>query len=370
MRHFNLLLCALALFVCSCTQAGDSKEHLTIDDIINGTGGGNDGDDVKIDESVIQAAGLTDLMRTKAEAWRSASVGENCRNGVYVYSATFKKYASEPSKLAARIAVLGFKDVYLSTGDKSDISGASSALKKFISSCSSYGISVYVIRLSEASMLSDASVVDSDVSLVAGYNSKVARAERIAGISADIEPHIVRKSNPSGVLDAKGEEIFWNSDTGYGKNGPNDILLKYTLERLGAAGNALHDKSMHLAEAVLPNYQREFDAGRLAYGSTPQFLECCDFLIAMAYKTTKEKIWDYANLVVSASSVPQSVSVCIKTKLNDADSSTIVPRTWSYLLETASYIMEKGSAAVAFRGLDMFTYEGLEQMWEWTSDAN
>lgn len=370
MRYFNLLLCALALFVCSCTQAEGPNKHLTVDDIINGSGSGNDGDGFTIDDAVLQAAGLTDLMRTKAEAWRDASAIGNCRNGVYVYSVTFQKYSSEPSKLAARIAVLGFKDVYLSTGGKSDISGASSALRKFISACSSYGISVYAIRLSEASMLSDESVVDSDVQLVAGYNAKVTRAERFAGISADIEPHIVRKSNPSGVLDAKGEEIFWNSDTGYGKNGPNDILLKYTLERLGAAGKALHAKSMRLAEAVLPNYQREFDAGRLSYGSTPQFLESCDFLITMAYKTTKEKIWDYANLVVSASSVPQSVSVCIKTKLNDADSSTIEPRTWSYLLETASYITGKGSAAVSFRGLDMFTYEGLEQMWEWTSDAN
>lgn len=363
-----------ALMVCACTVQGDDSVHPTIDDIINsGNGSGGDTDDsgdFVLDEKTIELAQLTDLMRSKAQEYREASMLDDHRNGVYVYSVSYNAYESNPEVLAARIAVLGFRDVYLSTGGTGKIKSASADLRKFISACTAYGIKVYAIRLSEAKMLSDESIVQEDVDLIASYNAKVSKSERFAGISADIEPHIVRSSNPSGVVDASGAPVYWSSADGYGVGGPNDTLLELTLERLTSASSLLHAKSLSLNEAVLPNYQREFNNGVLGHGSTAQFLECCDFLVTMAYKTTKEKIWDYASYVLDASDKPASVSVCIKTKVNDQDSSTINPRSWSHLIEIASYISRKGSATPSYRGLDIFTYEGIEQMWEWTTDTN
>lgn len=363
-----------ALMVCACTaQGGGNSGHPTIDDIINNGNGGDNNDSAGsfvLDEKTIEAAQLTDLMRSKAQEYRVASMLEGHRNGVYVYSVSYNAYESNPEVLAARIAVLGFQDVYLSTGGTSKIKSASADLRQFISACTAYGIKVYAIRLSEAKMLSDESIVQDDVTLIASYNAKVSKSERFAGISADIEPHIVRSSNPSGVVDDSGAPVYWSSADGYGIGGPNDTLLGLTLERLTSASTLLHAKSLSLNEAVLPNYQREFNNGVLSHGSTSQFLECCDFLVTMAYKTTKEKIWDYASYVLDGTDKPSSVSVCIKTKVNDQDSSTINPRSWSHLIEVASYISRKGNDTPSYRGLDVFTYEGIEQMWEWTNDTN
>ncbi len=67
-------------------------------------------------------AGVTDLMAYKAKAYSKATNLEDndgkdvLFNCVYVYSASIAKYADTPKKLAARIALMGFRGVYLSPG--------------------------------------------------------------------------------------------------------------------------------------------------------------------------------------------------------------------------------------------------------------
>lgn len=387
MTKFTLIVVSL-FCVCACTTQSAGKKHLTIDDIGKDTTSTDptkqdtthvvptppaDTLDISVSEDIEKTADVTSLMKTKAYDWRKASMRQGCRNGVYVYTASFNKYSSNPAKLAARIAMLGYKDVHLSPGiDK--IRDASSDLKAFIRACTEYGIDVYAIRLSNLLLLSDASRVNEDVTMIATYNQKVSKDERFKGISADLEPHIARSNNSDysvPVTDSDGNPIYWNSSTGYYKGGPNDVLLGLTLDRMTQAATLMKSKGLTLAQTILPNWQREFNAGKLTYGSTEQFLVPCSFLVTMAYKTTAEKIWNnFAGLDVEAATRERCVSVCIKTKVNNQDSETISPRTWSNLLRVGEQLSDMGVAKSGYRGLDMFTFEGIEQMWEWTNDTN
>ena len=74
--------------------------------------------------------------------------------------------------------------------------------------------------------------------------------------------------------------------------------------------------------------------------------------------------------MLDAAGKAKSVSIAYKTAMNNVDSASLQPKGWDYLLETSRYLLQKGASKSAFRGLDVFHYEGLETMWEWTSDKN
>ena len=326
----------------------------------------DDSEQPSISEEWIETAGITELMQTKADAYRtnSGSEDDGLRNGVYVYSSTVAKYESNPRQLAARIAVLGFRDVYLSPG-KSKITSADSWLRTFISALSEYGLKAYAVRIADNAILIDESMIDDEVELIKTYNAKVNANERFAGISADLEPHTAKgSSHPGSEL-----PYTWDSSTNYGVGKDNDQLLRITLERLTKAGNALHP-DLGLNEAIFYNYQIYFDRGELSYGSVPQFLNCCDWVIVMAYLNQKESIWEKSEPSLQAAGTEKSVSICIKTAVNSSDSSSIQDQGWNYLLETVKYLREQAADYDAFRGVDIFTYEGLETMWEWLNDKN
>lgn len=368
-----LLLVSALMFACSPEDSG--KGGKTIDEItkeLNNPGNPEDPespetpqDQDEIPASIVELAEATPLMVQKAADYRKASVLKGKRNGIYVYSgATFDSYVSKPEKLAARIYMLGFKDVYLSPGT-SRISNASDGLRKFIAACSNYGIDVYAVALSSLNNLVSSSTTTNEVKSIVNYNNKVQPGQKFAGISADLEPHTCHDSNkPSGI------QYTWDSSANYGKGKDNDQLLHLTLDRLETAGAALHEAGLKLGEAIFYNYQIYFDQGQLEYGSTPQFLASCDYLITMAYLTSKESIWSKSEPGIKAAGKENSVSVCIKTRINNDSGSSIQNLGWNNLLTVAKYISEKGSAYTSYRGLDMFTFDGIETMWEWTNDKN
>lgn len=366
----TLAILATVLMSLGCTPATE-KEGSTIDEIKekieNGETGEPQGDpeDSFVTEAMISTAEATELMVEKAAAYRKASMLKGKRNGVYVYSGgTFDAYVSRPEKLAARIAMLGFKDVYLSPGT-SRITNASDALKRFIAACSGYKIDVYAIGASESSQyLANASKVTQDVNQIISYNGKVSANQRFAGISADIEPHTIHNKLSTTY------PYTWDSVSNYGKGKDNDQLLKLTLERLSSAGTALHQAGLKLGEAIFYNYQIYFDQGQLEYGSTGQFLQSCDYLVTMAYLTTKESIWSKSEPGIKAAGKANSVSVCVKTRINEDSGSSIQSLGWNNLLEVAKYVNQKGSAYESYRGFDMFTFDGIETMWEWENDKN
>ena len=355
----GLLFLLLALISCSNDlQYGSSFDQIQIldkphEDITLFT----------VPEEWIEAADITENMIAKAEAYRNAThEGYNMRNGVYVYSTTVEAYKSAPEKLAARIAVLGFRDVYLSCG-KSMIATADTWLRTFISTCSDYNIKVYALRIANVNMLVSTDLVKEETELVKTYNYSVRTKEKFAGISADLEPHTAKgEAHPGPQL-----PYTWNASTNFGVGRDNDNLLKRTLLAMEVAANELHP-SLYLNEAIAVSFQEYYNKGQLSYGSTPQFLQHCDYLVVMAYFATKEEIWNKSLPSVEAADKEKSISICVKTAKNNVATDSLQDKGWNNLLETMTWLKAKGLAYPSFRGLDIFTYEGLEIMWGWTTD--
>ncbi|MBQ0077982.1 MAG: hypothetical protein KBS55_05070, partial [Bacteroidales bacterium] len=220
-----------------------------------------------------------------------------------------------------------------------------------------YGIDVYAVKIADVAILSAESKVNDEVNSIISYNKKVSAKERFDGISADLEAHTAK----SGVT-VGGTKYTWNSSTNYGKGGDNDMLLKYTIDRLASAGQLCHTNSLKLNEAYWYNYQIYCDNGQLNYGAADQFLAHCDWLVTMAYMATTEAVWNKSEPVLKAASAKKSVSICLKVKINEANSDSMQPKGWQYLLDACKTLLKKGQAYDSFRGLDQFTYEGLEQM--------
>lgn len=374
----SAMLCSIifaAILCCNCEDVRPGYGS-SIDDaeIMQGTFDPNEESELpEITTELLETAGATELMKSKAEEYRLSSTlaDGRLRSGVYVYSKSVEKYAGNPARLAARIALLGFRDVYLSP-DKQRIQNADPWLRQFVAACSGYGIKTYAIRISTNDIYVNPVVVDNDVNLVKSYNSAVNPDERFAGIAADLEAHTCKgDSHPAGL------QYTWDSTTNYGKGGDNDKLLQITIDRMKQAASSLKP-ILGLNEAIFYNYQIYFDDAKLTYGSVPDFLGSCDWVIVMAYLNRKEDVWGRSEPSIKAAwsdredgmRRQKSVSICVKTAVNDADSSTLQPEGWNYLLETLDYVKSRGLEYDSFRGIDMFTYEGLETMWEWQNDKN
>lgn len=308
------------------------------------------------DEIVLQAD-LTSAQIQRAEEFRRVAVDSagRTRNAVYVYTQTVGDFSSAPEKLAARIAVLGFNDVYLSPG-KSLYTNPNDWIRTFIRTLSGYGIQVHAQRLpvtgsSGLELLTSESAIDAEIALVSGYNSQVAPDERFAGLSADIEVHTIKS----------GFSYTWD------KGANSDTLLRMAQSALEYAGKKLRsvDPNLKLSEAIAMPYDKYYNEGKFINGSSGHFLKSCDWVILMDYYTKDNQLQRYAQASFDNATKNASVSVALKVKGSGADAF----QDWETLLLSLQGLFEtsigyKNPAGFSpFRGLDFFTYEGLENLW-------
>ena len=357
----GLLLLGFCLWLSCTTDKGEMGS--TIDEI----------DIIEVDhsqdppaisyEKCLEMAQVTGLMARKADAYTEASQNEekNLQNCVYVYVRTIEKYKDAPEKLAARIALLGFRGVYLSPGG-TRLAAADSWLRTFISTCSDLAIQVYATYYEDPNVFVSEAAADDCLNKVMLYNRNVTYKERFAGVSADLEPHTIKKDIGLGWT--------WDTNGHNGIGGQNDNLLKVTLDRLYYAGRKLHPSGLRLHEAIWCHYQEMYEAGKVANGDIDQFVDACDWVSLMAYRNTTDKIWDISTPAMKACEKARSINICVKTATNDEESTTLQYNGWNALLETMSVLKGRGMEYGCFNGLDVFTYEALETMWEWTTDRN
>lgn len=311
---------------------------------------------VSWDEIVLQAD-LTSAQLQRAEEFRRVVVDSagRTRNAVYVYRQTVGDFSSAPEKLAARIAVLGFNDVYLSPG-KSLYTNPNDWIRTFIRTLSGYGIDVHAQRLpvtgsSGLELLTSESAIDAEIALVSGYNSQVAPDERFAGLSADIEVHTIKS----------GFSYTWD------KGANSDTLLRMAQSALEYAGKKLRsvDPNLKLSEAIAMPYDKYYNEGKFTNGSSGHFLKFCDWVILMDYYTKDTQLQRYAQASFGNATKNASVSVALKVKGSGLDAF----QDWETLLSSLQTLFEtsigyKNPAGFSpFRGLDFFTYEGLENLW-------
>jgi hypothetical protein len=296
------------------------------------------------------------------------------RSGVYVYSArSIKDYAGTPEKLAARIALLGFTDIYLSFGPKpstpAEVTTHMEWRRAFNHAAHTHGMRVYAQTLESNRLFVDNQAVIDDCAAVLAFNQAVSASERFDGISADMEPHAMQASSADRPKELK---LVWHGEKHTGPGRDNDLLLKRTVEVMDLARKVIGD--LPLRQAVGFFFETSYDAGKVDNGSAAQFLKSCDALIVMAYNIKKERIWTMAQPTIrGAGKKNGSVTVCINTAFprqgNDAqqtaeiNTTSLISLGWDGLLDTVNYIMSKGKSRRPFLGVDIFEFQGLERMW-------
>ena len=357
---FTTMSCSVlsaGLLSVSCTEADadrgptiDEVEIIVKDDTAEPTIGY---------EECLEMAGVTELMTQKALDYTAAAQTDDksLDNFVYVYASSLEKYADAPEKLAARISLLGFSGVYLSPGG-TRLTTQDQWLRTFISTCTGLGMEVYATYYEDPSVFASQAGADASLDKVLAYNRSVAYEERFAGVSADLEPHIIKEDIGLGWT--------WDTNNHNGPGGQNDNLLKVTIERLSYAKSKLY--GLELQEAIWWNYQNMYDEGKITYGDINQFTGVCDWVSIMAYRNTTDGIWNASLPVLKACSGEDCVNICVKTATNDEASTTLMPNGWKALLETMGTLKQRGLGYDCFNGLDMFQYEALETMWEWETD--
>lgn len=319
----------------------------------------------EVNAELVEAAQANELMTEKALELREATAVEQgrFRSAIYLYSAQVEQYAASPEVLAARLALLGIKDIYLSVTRPVLLSGADEPkrtwYRTFIKSAHDYKMKVYAMRLSNNRVFVEPAEVEAEVAAVKAWNSSEPSAQ-IDGISADLEPHTMKADNSY----AQQLGYWWDSANNYGVGGSNDKLVGLTLDRLAAAKNGLGE--LALCEAVFSAFQPKYAAGELSRGGAKDFLEVCDWVMVMAYRTTAENIWRDVEHYLRAADRCASVSAAVKVTQNELDSvsPSLVPLGWDGMLDAIEYVVERGQVYDAFRGIDFFQYAGLEKMWQ------
>ena len=329
------------------------------------------------DRALAARAGITaDSTILRAITLRQALRKGELRSGAYIYSRTMHYSAQDPignaDTLIARAALLGLTDLYMST-PKAMVNGsdnnARTWIRAFNAKAHKEGIKVWALRffnLSDYNSNNDFTRIDGECDALIAYNNAVAEDERFDAYSADYEPHNLKASYspwPSGL--PQTSDYQWNSTTGYGIGGPNDRLLGLTYNMLSRMRAKLGEKA-EINEAIAVMYQSRFDNGTLSNGGTSQLLIPCSSIIVMAYLPTAQQIWNKSvPMLDDAKEHPRSVSICIKTSVNSANSETLSPRTWDYMLQCVNYLNDdaQGGNKAAYRGVDFFEYDGLEQIW-------
>lgn len=364
---FHIFLIAFVLFTAISCKAEEPTIWPIVIEIKTAPG--------KQDTLLANVAGVSYKMMDAAVKFRATLHNDQSyRSGIYVYdSKSITTYIENPSKLAARIALLGLKDVYLSTS-KGSIDGSDAIrrtwIRDFNKAAHLYGLTVWALRLTSTSAFVSNTTITDECARIVAYNLAVSATEKFDAVSADWEPHVLKidgADTPSGL------QYYWDSNTNYGVGGPNDMLLKRTLEMFAIAKQSLG--SLRINEAIHYMYQNNFNSGSLSYGNTLQFLTNCDYVTVMCYTNTKEKVWSRGlSPVDAATDKTKKVSICVKTSLNTygdgGDTSTsLYPKGWDYLIESMNYFYSQGATKPAFRGIDFFEFEGLEQMWSTTDTS-
>ncbi|MDP3437172.1 MAG: hypothetical protein Q8S04_08000 [Bacteroidales bacterium] len=314
-----------------------------------------------------QIPGVTALMHSRANDFKNAieTGGESpLRSSVYVYaSRTVKKYIENPQDLVAKLVMLGFTDVYIAF-DKpsSSLYIPKSWYLTFNKLAHENGITIHALSLSNLKLYVSDDPIKEDLDWIKEFNNSVDANQRFDGISADLEPHILKINS---TRRPEGLTLAWQEN--YGVGGDNDLLLKRTVEVMALAKKEMG--SLTLNQALGFFFQSRYDTGLLSWGGAQQFLQHCDQVVVMAYNYQAKRVIEMATPVLTAAAeYPRSVSVAVKTSLNtlgdDGPLTSFQPQGWDNLIISLKYILTEAKKFHTFRGLDIFEFGGLEIMWE------
>lgn len=308
-----------------------------------------------------------EMLQRAIEFKKAIGTSAGFRSGVYIYQKrSYADYEKKPAQLAARLALLGFTDVYLgmarvlTSGNRDE----QKWIETFNINAHKYGMKVHILSLSSSKLWVENKRIFEDCNEIINFNYANKKEVRFDGVSADLEPHIMKK----GHIEKPKELLWeWHGTDNYGVGKDNDLLCKRMVEVMEKARKEL-GKQFELSQAQGFFIQGRYDNGELSWGSAHQLLQYCNSLIVMAYNFRPERVLEMARpSLENAKDFPKSISVAIKTSLDTYGSegpvTSFQPQGWDYLIKGIEYLMEKGSEYKSFRGIDIFEFQGFEKMW-------
>jgi hypothetical protein len=163
----------------------------------------------------------------------------------------------------------------------------------------------------------------------------------------------------------------WHGTDNFGIGKDNDMLCKRMVEVLDKAKKEL-GKEFELSQAQGFFLQGRYDKGELSWGSARRLLKSCNWLIVMAYNFKPERVLEMARpSLENATDFPKSISIAIKTSLDTYGSegpvTSFQPQGWDYMIKGIKFLVENGDKYKAFRGVDIFEFQGFEKMWNGTA---
>ena len=151
----------------------------------------------------VQAQNLEDIanvnptMLERAKQFKKAlGTSNGFRSGVYIYQKrSIKEYEKNPSQLAARLALLGFTDVYLGAGRMIEDENIDEIkwVCEFNIYAHKYGMKVHIESLSSSRLWVDNKPIFKNCNDIINFNYSNKKEIRFDGITADLEPHIQKK---------------------------------------------------------------------------------------------------------------------------------------------------------------------------------
>lgn len=277
--------------------------------------------------------------------------------GVYIYNRTIEKYQNKPEELIKTCSEIGINEVYLSFSRKrfnTRFSQYKKLLNGFIKRFHQAKIKVYALSFSTPTIIFNERKTTDIISTILAYNDSSDEFSRFDGITADLEPHMLKESKKWGKT-----PFYWTKD---GYKGDNLKLLNLTFDVLRLIRK--NTGTLQLSEAVPAFYLNNFEEKHLLN----QFINTgCNYVILMAYNRKTDKIIKMGKKALSSSTKPNSVVICVKTSIDTkgggGGATTFHGITRVEMIKNIKRIVETLKGHAAFKGIAFFEYEGLINIW-------
>ncbi len=317
-----------------------------------------------LEPDAFKTGNISKKMKKRA-AFLKEKVNSKCDSmGMFIGQDSYLLYDGRFDMLAARCAVLGITDAFLSCKlEKFGDSEHLSMLRTLLASLHRRKIRAYAI-MSSPQLFANKKNIAGYASKITDFNNNAElQEEMFDGILADTRPDIIcgkSKQYKQGVM------YKWASST-YGKNMDNDMLMKRTFDILEYMKKNLPGK-MSAMQAVSSFYEEKAREGKLTLGKADDFLKYCSCLLLIIPGNNRRDIFDSALTVLQGTKKAKSVLIRVNVTINKYggadDDKSLGDKSWFKMVKDLEYVSGNASAHKSFRGIAFFNYFGLEKMWD------
>lgn len=347
-------------------------------------------------------SGMSLKMEQRASVLKEVLSSDGKIAAVYIYPFTRQAYKDNPKKLATRLSILGFTDVYIevpyealniggliTTDDGNSIDSnpdITNWFKVFNKELRAKNIRSHAQLFGSWELFSFywQKVLNLECNLFNHYQTNVANEEQFYGVAADIEPHATASDafdqiEKEGYFDIeKGGYGRWNDTKGWANvvnaTDSNSIMIQHTYNMLNQIKGKINSPLDQATSWVMQlRVDGTVEDGKfLTKGNSTDYLgiDKCNTISVMSYWETKEGTWQrfkptLDNLKKSGSNYDNTAICSIDVYASEGEKGiSLYPKGWDYVIETIKYIKGKANEYSSFAGIAIFDYSGLEGLWE------